>query len=255
MNTEGAAGDAAAAAVAAGTALHFLSAGAAQGLVQALQPPFEAAEGARLQGRFGAVGAMKEALIAGEAADLFISTHKMVLELIAEGRLRAGSETPLGRVHTGVAVRATDGEGAATAGTLASPEAFRAALAAATALYFPDPERATAGIHFAKVLAELGLADATRTRWRTYPNGATAMREMASSGPAGAIGCTQVSEILITPGVRLVGALPKRFELATLYTAAAATGVQRPEAAARFIALLVAADSRAQRQRCGFEEP
>ena len=45
--------------------LNFLSGGAAQGLVQALQPAFEAEHGLRLQGRFGAVGAMKEALLAG----------------------------------------------------------------------------------------------------------------------------------------------------------------------------------------------
>ena len=237
--------------------LHLLSAGAAQGLVQSLQPVLEAATGARLQGRFGAVGAMKEALLAGEPADLFISTHKMVLELIADDRLRAGSEMPLGRVHTGVAVRADEGDGAATAtaAIIATPEALRAALAAATALFFPDPERATAGIHFAKVLAELGLADATRARWRTYPNGATAMREMVNAGPAGAIGCTQVSEILNTPGVRLLGALPKRFELATLYTAAVAAAAQRPEAATRCIALLSAAAERPVRQRCGFDEP
>ena len=235
--------------------LHLLSAGAAQGLVQSLQPVLEAATGARLQGRFGAVGAMKEALLAGEPADLFISTHKMVLELIADDRLRAGSEMPLGCVHTGVAVRAAEGEGAATAAIIASPEAFRAALATATALFFPDPERATAGIHFAKLLAELGLGDATRARWRTYPNGATAMREMVHAGPAGAIGCTQVSEILNTPGVRLLGALPKRFELATLYTAAVAAAAQRPEAATRCITLLSAAAERPVRQRCGFDEP
>jgi molybdate transport system substrate-binding protein len=244
--------------------LHFLSAGAAQGLVQALQPVFErAAGGMPMRGRFGAVGSMKEALLAGEPADFFISTHKMVLELMAEGRLAAGSEVPLGRVATGVAQRADDAAaaaaGAATAAGPAaariveSPQSLRAALAAASALYFPDPERATAGIHFAKVLTELGLAESTRPRWRTFPNGATAMRELATAGPPGAIGCTQVSEILITPGVVLVGALPKRFELATMYTAAVTAGTSQAQAAARFIALLGAEEQRPQRQRCGFD--
>ena len=88
----------------AGGPLAFLSAGAAQGLVQALQGEFEAKTGARMLGRFGAVGAMQEALLAGEPCDLFISTDKMVHEFLAEGRLRAASAAPLGRVHTGVAV-------------------------------------------------------------------------------------------------------------------------------------------------------
>jgi molybdate transport system substrate-binding protein len=231
--------------------LHFLSGGAAQGLVQALQADFEAAGGPRLQGRFGAVGAMQEALLAGtEPCDLFISTHKMVQELLAAGRLRAGSAAPLGRVHTGVAVAAGEADPA-----IGTPDELRSTLAAATALYFPDPERATAGIHFAKVLAELGLAEQTLPRWRTCPNGATAMREMAAGGPAGAVGCTQVSEILITPGVRLVGALPRQFELATLYTAAVTAGARQPEAAAHFISLLISPAQRAQRERCGLTEP
>jgi len=231
--------------------LHFLSAGAAQGLVQTLQGAFEAQSGLRLQGRFGAVGAMKEALLAGnEPCDLFISTQKMIAGLITEGRLRAGSEVPLGRVPTGLAVRSGE-----SAPPIDTAEALRAAFAAASALYFPDPERATAGIHFAKVLTQLGLADATRARWRTFPNGATAMRELAASGPPGAIGCTQVSEILLTPGVTLLGALGAPFALATLYSAAIPANTAQPEAAARFIALLGGAAAREQRRRCGIEEP
>ncbi len=231
--------------------LNFLSGGAAQGLVQALQANFEAASGLHLHGRYGAVGAMQEALLAGtEPCDIFISTHKMVQELVAEGRLRPGSAAPLGRVHTGVAVVA----GAAVP-AIGSPDELRSTLAAATALYFPDPQRATAGIHFAKVLAELGLAEETLARWRTYPNGATAMREMAAGAPAGAIGCTQVSEILITPGVQFVGTLPQRFDLATLYTAAVSADARQPGAAARFIALLTAPAQRELRERCGLTEP
>jgi len=231
--------------------LAFLCAGASQGLVTALQPEFEASAGLRLQGRFGAVGAMQEVLLAGlEPCDLFVSTHRMVQDLVAEGRLRPGSAAPLGRVHTGIAVRAGE-----PAPAIDTPDALHDALAAAPALYFPDPERATAGIHFAKVLAELGLADVTAPRWRTFPNGATAMRELAASGPPGAIGCTQVSEILITAGVHLVGALPPRFELATLYTAAVAANARQAAAAARFIALLSAPAQIAVRQRCGLAEP
>ncbi|MBI5722302.1 MAG: substrate-binding domain-containing protein [Burkholderiales bacterium] len=231
--------------------LTFLSAGAAQGLVQALRAEFEAAGGPHLQGRFGAVGAMKELLLAGqERCDVFVSTHRIVQELVADGHLRPASVAPLGRVHTGVAVRAGEHVPA-----IDTPEALRKALAAATAIYFPDPDRATAGIHFANVLAELGLAGSTSALWRTYPNGAAAMREMVAGGPPGAIGCTQVSEILITPGVQLVGALPQRFELATLYTAAVSMGARQPGAAARFIALLTSPAQHDVRERCGLTEP
>ena len=131
-------------------------------------------------------------------------------------------------------------------------DSLRAALLAADAIYFPDPKLATAGIHFAKVLDRLGIRDAVADRLRPYPNGATAMREMASA-QGRPIGCTQVTEILNTPGVTLVAPLPKEFELATIYTAAVATRAASPEQARRLVGLLSGASTRPLRERAGFE--
>ena len=86
--------------------LNYLCAAAAQGVMRALQAGFLAEQGAELKGRFGAVGAMKEALLSGRRCDLFISTAAMIDALAAEGRLVAASRVSLGRVRTGVAVRA-----------------------------------------------------------------------------------------------------------------------------------------------------
>ena len=207
-------------------AIHFLCAGAAQGLVKALQARFEADTGALLRGRFGAVGAMKEALLAGDPCDLMVLTDAMVTSMGTEGLLLANTRAPLGRVRTGVAVR--HGEPRPDVST---PEALQAALLAADAIYFPDPVRATAGIHFANVMRELGIHDTLQPRFRTYPNGATAMRELSQTTVPRMLGCTQVTEINDTDGVDLVGALPARFELATVYTAAVSTRALQPELA------------------------
>ncbi len=230
------------------TTLHLLCAGAAQGLVKALQARFQAETGATLQARFGAVGAMKEALLAGEACDVMIVTEAMIDGLCAEGRLRADTRTALGRVRTGVAVRA-----GAPHPDVATPEALRVALLGSSDIYFPDAVRSTAGIHFAKVMAGLGIRDTLEPRFRTYPAGAIAMRELAACSGASPIGCTQVTEIKYTPGVELVGLLPTQFELATTYTAAAALQAAEPALAAAFIALLVGADTRTLRADGGFE--
>ena len=228
--------------------LDFLCAGAAQGLVRALQPQFEADTGLRLQGRFGAVGAMKEALLAGEPCDLLVLTDAMIRALAAEGRLRAESLAALGRVRTGVAVKRGD-----ALPDVATPEALAAALRAADAIYFPDPVRATAGIHFANVMRELGVYDELKPRFRTFPNGATAMRELGASADARPIGCTQVTEILYTEGVQLAALLPARFELATVYTAAVSTASKQAAAAAMLVARMAGPDSQALRQAGGFE--
>ena len=228
--------------------LNFLSAGAAQGLLRALQAAFEADTGWALQGRFGAVGAMKEALLAGEPCDLLVLTETLVNQLVDEGLLRQGSCAPLGRVRTGVAVRADQPQP-----DVSTPDALRATLQAADALYFPDPVRATAGIHFAKVMQELGVFDELQPRFRTFPNGATAMRELAASTTQRPVGCTQVTEILYTPGVHLVAVLPAQFELATPYTAAVTTSSTQAELASQLVALMSGAGSLALRQAGGFE--
>lgn len=228
--------------------LRLLCAGAAQGLVNALVPRLQAETGATIGGRFGAVGAMKEALLAGEPCDVMVTTDPMVEALVAAGRLRAEGRAALGRVRTGVAVRRGTPHPA-----VGTPEALAAALRAADAIYFPDPLKATAGIHFMKVLTELGLATELALRFRTFPNGATAMRELAAATSPNPIGCTQVTEILYTEGVELAALLPARFELATVYTAAVATGAAAPAEALHLIRLMTGPDAAALRSGSGFE--
>ena len=227
--------------------LNLLCAGAAQGLVEALRPVWLEQAGSGIAGRFGAVGAMQEALLADEACDVFVATDKMVGELIAAGHLRASTRALLGRVYTAVAVRS-----GAHRPDVATPDALCAALLAADAIYFPDPVRSTAGIHFAGVLRSLGIADRLAAKLRPFPNGATAMRELAASGLAGAIGCTQVSEIEFTQGVECVARLPRAFELATPYTAAVASQAAPSAQAERFVGLLTGPGSHAMREAAGF---
>jgi len=227
--------------------LNFLCAGAAQGLVKALQQRFTAETGATLQGRFGAVGAMKEALLAGEPCDVMIVTAAMIDALCEEGRLCADSRRPLGQVFTGVAVC----EGAPQP-DVSTPAALKATLQAADSVWFPDPVRATAGIHFANVMRELGVHDELQPRFRTYPAGAIAMREMAASRLPGAVGCTQVTEINYTPGVTLAGVLPVPFELATVYSAAVAGQAADAGLAQRFVEMVCGPDSLELRRAGGF---
>lgn len=228
--------------------LNLLCAGAAQGLVRALEPAFTAATGAVLNARFGAVGAMQEALLAGEPCDLLVLTDALVAALADAGRVDGHTRAALGRVRTGIALR----EGQAVP-DVSTPEALKAVLLAAEGIYFPDPVRATAGIHFANVLRELGLFDALQPRFRTFPNGATAMREMAASSNPRLVGCTQVTEILYTPGVQLAGLLPPVFELATLYTGVVCTPSAQPALAAQLLALMAGPQAQALRQAGGFE--
>lgn len=227
--------------------LHLLSGGAAQGLVRQLQPAFEAANGVQLHSTFGAVGAMKQRLLDGAPCDVLILTQALIDALVQSGQVRAGSARDLGIVKTGVAVKA-----GSPRPDVASADSLRQALRQATGIFFPDPQLATAGIHFMKVLNALGIASEVAERLRPFPNGATAMQAMAECDDPQVIGCTQVTEILITPGVDLVADLPAAFELATVYTAAVCTASAQPQAATAFIAQCVSPALAQGRQQAGF---
>lgn len=220
----------------------FISAGAAQGLVGT----FARDQDHAIEGSFGAVGAMLERFRAGEPADIVILTHAQIAQLTSAAGVVPGTAADLGAVPTSVAVR----EGDATP-DVSTADGLREALLAADAIYFPDPAKATAGIHFAKVLAQLGVRERVEDRLRTFPNGATAMRAMSEAGGK-PIGCTQSTEILATQRVRLVAPLPRGLDLETVYTAAVhARGAQKA-AAAQFVQGLTGEASRAPRRRAGF---
>jgi molybdate transport system substrate-binding protein len=226
-----------------------LSGGAAQGLLEALADEFKRQTGYAIAGSFGAVGAMREKLLAGAPADLLILTSAMIADLARQGRLDAAASQDIGIVHTALAAPAGD-----PAPKVDTPAALARALGAATSLYFPDPQRATAGIHFAKVLAELGISGpALAEKAQIHANGTAAMHALARASGRGALGCTQAREILSTPGVELIGPLPAPFALATVYTIGVSAAAPAPGPARALASLLTAPGSESLRARLGFE--
>ena len=84
--------------------LRILSGGAANGLVTRLQAAFEQQHGCRIEGTYGAVGAMKDKLLGGAPCDLLILTQALIDGLAAHGHAQGASARALGLVKTGVAL-------------------------------------------------------------------------------------------------------------------------------------------------------
>jgi molybdate transport system substrate-binding protein len=229
------------------TSLNILSGGAAQGLVAALGPAFKAQTGLDIAGEFGAVGAMADKLRNGTEADIVILTAAIVGKLADENCVVGASIADIGLVETAMAVRAGDPRV-----SVDDAAALRDAFLAADAIFVPNTRASTAGIHVAKVLQQLGIADEVASRLKIFPNGATAMRHLAASDAARPLGCTQSTEIISTPGVALSGSLPQGCELSTMYTAAVVTRAAKARQAQVLIDLLTGADQREWRERAGF---
>ena len=229
------------------SSLKILSGGAAQGLVASVAPKFKAMTGLDIEGEFGAVGAMADKLRAGTPADIVVLTAAMVAGLARESLVVGASVTDIGLVETAIAIRASDPPvSVGDAGEL------RNAFLAADEIFVPDVKASTAGIHVAKVLRQLGIADEVALRLKIFPNGATAMRNLAASTAPKPIGCTQSTEIINTAGVVLSGPLPKGCELSTVYTAAVATQDTSAKHAQDLIDLLIGIEQRDLRARAGF---
>jgi molybdate transport system substrate-binding protein len=229
------------------SALNILSGGAAQGLVASLAPKFKALTGLDIEGEFGAVGAMADKLRAGTPADIVVLTAAKIADLARDDFVIGASISNVGLVETAMAVRAGD-----PTVSLRDVDALREVFLAADAIFVPDTKASTAGIHVAKVLRQLGIADAVSARLKIFPNGATAMRHLAASDSVRPVGCTQSTEIISTPGVTLCGSLPQECELSTVYTAAVTTHAANARQAKDLIDLLIGSDQDKLRERAGF---
>jgi molybdate transport system substrate-binding protein len=229
------------------SSLKILSGGAAQGLVASVAAKIKAMTGLDIEGEFGAVGAMADKLRAGTQADIAILTAAMIATLARENRVVAASVADIGLVETAIAIRAGD-----LPVPVRNTVELRKAFLAADAIFVPDTRASTAGIHVAKILQQLGIADEVAARLKVFPNGATAMRNLAASAATRPIGCTQSTEIISTAGVVLSGSLPQGCELSTVYAAAVTTQAADAGHAQDLIDLLIGIEQRDLRERAGF---
>ena len=196
-------------AAAAQPAAHVFAAGAVKTAVESLLA------GQAWTARFGTVGALRDAVMAGARPRVVLLSDEAIARLEAAGLVVPGSRRPVGRTGVALATRA-----GAPLPDLATAEALRAALLATPSFAYADPARgATAGAHIARVLDRLGIAEAMRAKSRLVPFGVEGV-DLAAAGEV-ALAASQASEITGRPGVALVGFLPDALQLWTGYGMAA----------------------------------
>ena len=210
-----------------------------------LQPRFEA-RGHKLTLVFGTSGAIAGRVAAGEAGDVVIGTSGGIERLSQEGKVLAGTGVPVARSVVGLAVQK-----GAPRPDISTPEALRQALLAARSVAYSDPAGGGAsGIHFAKVLDRLGIAQAVNARARLgrgVPNGEAVVRGESD------VAVQQIPELLAVPGVDVVGPLPGDLHHVTTFSAGVVASSKEPAAARALIEFLQSPDSVAVLRAKGFE--
>lgn len=214
------------AASAAADEIRVIGTGAVQHSVMALSDAFQKTTGHRVIATFGTAGAVSAKFDAGESADVLISSTGGVRDIAAKGKLAPGDATPVGKVRIGIGIRKGDPKP-----DTSTPAALKAALLAAPAFAYGDPASgATTGVHFAKLITELGVADQVKSKALLRDGGLLVMKEVAEGKAA--FGVTQTSEILAVPGCEIAGYLPDSMQLVTTYAAALTKDAKSPAAKA-----------------------
>lgn len=218
-----------------------------QTVMEALGPSFERASGHKLSMAFATGGEAARRAAAGEAADVLIAPAAGVAAVVKDGKALAGSVAAIASTGISVAVRK-----GATPPDVSSPEAFKQALLAAKSITYLNPQDGGAsGIHFAKVLERLGIADVMQPRTVFAPK-ADAVATLVASGQA-EIGVLQFQLLMAGNGIDIVGPLPGDLQNATVFSAALLDGRADPEAARALLAFLRSAEAAATIKVKGME--
>lgn len=227
--------------------MRVFSAIAVQGAVEQLAPAFEEVQGCTLDFTWATAPLLLQRLQAGEKADALILNRAVTDTLLASGGIVAGSDAVLASSATAIAVRA-----GAPKPDISTPEALKRTLLNARAISYTDPAAGGAsGIHFAKLLERMGIADTINAKTRfPPPSGYSGM--FLPTGEAD-IAVQQVPELLHVPGIEIVGPLPGNLHMVTVFVAGIPTDSAQPVLARALIESLRTPEAKALFRAKGLE--
>jgi molybdate transport system substrate-binding protein len=213
---------------------------------QELLPDFEQASGIAVTTATGGsqgngpntIGAQ---LRRGVPADVVIMNRAGLDDLVAEGRIAAGTDVDLAQTYLGLAVRA-----GAPKPAINTLDAFKQTLLRAKSVAL---DSSTTGIYVTtKLFPRLGIADQMRTKTTMAGVGAVARGEAE-------VAVQPVSELLPVKGVEFVGKIPAEGQYAAVFAAAVVAGSKEVESSKRLIAFLASERAAIALRNNGMERP
>lgn len=218
------------------SALQLLCAGAMHGVIDALDATFVSTVGQQVEATFTNSGGVKTRVMAGESADVAISTAAAIDELARNGKVLPSTVTALARSPIGVAVRA-----GAVRPDIGTVEAFKLALIAAKSIAIAEPATGSpSGNYLVGVFERMSLAVSLRDTIRYVGGGAggvVVVGEAVARGDA-EVAIQQMPELVGVAGLDVVGELPAELQQVTVFSAAVVATTSDEAAARRLIACL-----------------
>jgi molybdate transport system substrate-binding protein len=219
---------------------------AVRGAVEELVPQFEKTSGSKLAITWSTAALLLKRVENGEAVDVLILTSSGIDALGKEGKVEPGSEAVLGSSGIAIAVKA-----GARKPDISTPEALKQALLSAKSIACSDPASGGAsGVYFAKLLENMGIADAMKVKTKYPPPGGNAA-SLLTTGEA-ELAVQQKPEIMQVAGAEVVGLLPGDLNKITEFAAAIGARSKEADAAKAFIKLLQSPQAAAVFRAKGF---
>jgi molybdate transport system substrate-binding protein len=223
-----------------------LSSVALSSVLDELTPEFENATGNKLKIGYSLAADLRKRILDGETADVIILTRPMMNELEKQNKILGKSLVNVGGTPVSMAARS-----GAPKPDISSVDAVKRTLLSARSVVYSDPAKGgLSGVHFARVLDRLGIAEQMKAKTILVPGAQAA--ELVARGEA-ELGIAQASEIVGVTGAQLVGPLPGELASMTMFAAAIAAQSESSEAANAFVRFLTGPQAAPRLKAKGFE--
>jgi molybdate transport system substrate-binding protein len=207
--------------------LRVLAGGSTTGWLNELSPQFERATGHKVTIHFDSTpNLIKQAT--GTPFDLGVVPVDVFKNAEAKARFASGPTLDIARVGYGVAVRA-----GAPKPDVSTPDALKKTLLDAQSVAFLPAS--AAGAYVSSVFERLGIGEAMKAK--TKPQTATGDIAKAVAKGDAELGVFLIN-VLMAPGVEIVGPFPAELQNDLVFTSAVAADTKEAEAARAFIAYL-----------------
>jgi molybdate transport system substrate-binding protein len=213
-------------------------------VVEELAPQFEQATKHKLVITYGLAATLKRQIEASEPFDLAVLTPPLIDDLIKQGKIDSGTRLVLARSGLALAVRAGGQKP-----DIRTTDALKRTLLASNSITYA--REGASGVFFAGLVQRLGLADGLKSKLQPANSGEEVIASVARGGAQ--FGVLPLSEILLVPGIEVLGPFPADVQGYVVMVAGVSSGTRQAAVVNELIKFLTAPAAVAVMTKRGME--
>jgi molybdate transport system substrate-binding protein len=219
--------------------IKLISSTAMKTVLEEVLPKFERDTGHKVFPSYGPSPRLTKQIADGEACDAAIVGAQNIEDLTKQGKIAAGTSCAIAASPIALAVQK-----GAPKPDISTAEKFKQALLGAQSIAMSNPVGGgTSGGVLARAFERLGIADAIKDKLTFGAGGPAGLVGHYLARKEIEIGIQQLPELMMVPGVDIVGVLPKGVQSVTVFTGGVSTAAQNPDGAKALLQFLRSAET------------